>query len=261
MTLLRSTDARALSGLRQVHLLRDLPDEIVSEVGQICQFKLFRSRQIVMSRDERDRDCYLILSGKVRVVALSPSGKEVSFRDAGPGELIGEMSAIDRLPRSATVVAVQDALLARMSPDDLLALLRRHWDVNERMLRHLAGAARGLTERVYELSALNVSQRLCAELLRLSHASAASPKAQRCLLDPTPSHSELAGRISCTREQVTRELGDLRRARVIECSTRGRVVVDLLRLADRVDVPTSSPTAPCEATKRSVAPRTSVESM
>ncbi|MDP4301090.1 Crp/Fnr family transcriptional regulator [Leptothrix discophora] len=226
----------ALSGLRGVYLLRDVPDDVLAEVGRVCRFKLFRARQPVMSRDDRDQDCYLILSGRVRVVALSPNGREVSFREAGAGETIGEMSAIDGLPRSATVVALQDALLARLHPQDLLALMRRHWSINERMLQHLARAARGLTERVYELSALNVSQRLCAELLRQSQVSGGTGTRLHRMhrLDPAPSHSELAARVSCTREQVTRELGDLRRDGVLSGAAREALVLDIARLAERV---------------------------
>ncbi len=227
-------DAHALSGLRAVHLLQDLPEPVLVEVAAACRFRLYRARQGVISRDDLDRDCYFIVSGRVRVVALSPSGREVSFRDAGAGETIGEMAAIDGAPRSATVVALQDTLLARLSPHDLRGLLQRHWVIADRMLSHLAGIARRLTERVYELSTLNVQQRLCAELLRLGLAAdAASP--DRVVLSPAPSHSELAARISSYREQVTRELAELARLGLISRDDRQLVIVDLNRLAGHVE--------------------------
>jgi CRP/FNR family transcriptional regulator, cyclic AMP receptor protein len=232
------TDAPALSGLRAVHLLRDLPEPVLAEVAAACRFRLFRARQGVISRDDLDRDCYFIVSGRVRVVALSPGGREVSFRDAGTGETIGEMAAIDGAPRSATVVALQDTLLARLSPDDLRGLLQRHWVIADRMLAHLARIARRLTERVYELSTLNVQQRLCAELLRLALADAASHDRSadnRIVLRPAPSHSELAGRISSYREQVTRELAELGRAGLVGREDGALVIEDLSRLAERIE--------------------------
>jgi CRP-like cAMP-binding protein len=231
-------DAHALSGLRAVHLLQDLPEPVLVEVAAACRFRLYRARQSVMSRDDLDRDCYFIVSGRVRVVALSPSGREVSFRDAGAGETIGEMAAIDGAPRSATVVALQDTLLARLSPHDLRGLLQRHWVIADRMLSHLAGIARRLTERVYELSTLNVQQRLCAELLRLALADAAvndHGADNRIVLRPAPSHSELAARISSYREQVTRELAELARLGIVSRDDRQLLIHDLHRLAERVD--------------------------
>ncbi len=225
---------QALAGLRGIVLLEGLPEAVLAEVALACRFRLYRARQTVISRADVDRDCYLVITGKLRVVALSPGGREVSFRDAAAGETIGEMAALDGRPRCATVVALQDSLLARISPEDLTDLLRRHWPICERMLRHLAGAARGLTERVYELSTLNVQQRLCAELLRLALATDAA-SADRVVLSPVPSHSELAARISSYREQVTRELAELARLGLVSRDDRQFVIVDLSRLAERVE--------------------------
>jgi len=239
----------ALTGLRTIALLEGLGDEVLVEVAQACRFQRVRARQTVMSRADVEHDCCFVLSGRLRVVALSPGGREVSFRDAAAGEMIGEMAALDGRPRSATVVALQESLLARMRPADLKALLLRHWPICERMLQHLASTARTLTERVYELSTLNVQQRLCAELLRLalSHESAGS---ERVVLRPTPSHNELATRISSYREQVAREMAGLARQGVIHRERehdperdRGREVIvieDVRRLAERIEAAPAS---------------------
>jgi CRP/FNR family transcriptional regulator, cyclic AMP receptor protein len=235
-------------GLRGIALFHDLPDAVLAEVAGVCRFRLHRARQAVISRDDLDRDCYLIVSGRVRVIALSPGGREVSFRDAGAGEAIGEIAALDGRPRSASVIALQDSVLARLSPEALTDLLRRHWPICERMLHRLAGSARQLTERVYELSTLSVQQRLCAELLREALA-AAGPWAEstgaadapggvaHAVLSPPPSHSELAARISSYREQVTRELTELARLGLVRRDEGRLVIDDLAQLAERVEGP------------------------
>jgi len=238
-------DRPALAGLRGVAILQGLEDAVLEEVARACRFQLVRARQTVMSRADIDRDCCLVLSGRLRVVALSPNGREVSFRDAGAGETLGEMAALDGHPRSATVVALQESLLARISATGLRALLRDHWPVCERLLLHLARTARALTERVYELTSLSVQQRLCAELLRLAVGSGAPEgqhgRAVRLVLRPAPSHGELAGRIGCAREQVAREMADLARLGVIHCERKpGReseaiLIEDVRRLAERIE--------------------------
>ncbi len=233
-------DRPALAGLREIELLQDLGDDVLAEVARACHFLLARPRQVVMSRADPGRDCFFVLSGRLHVVALSPGGREVSFRDAHAGEILGEMAALDGRPRSATVVALQDSLLARLSPLDLKDLLRRHWSINERMLRHLARTARVLTERVYELSTLNVQKRLCAELLRLALAAEGANNA-RVVLRDKPSHKEIAARIGTSREQVTRELGELVRLGLVghvQEPARDHeflVVEDLHRLAERIE--------------------------
>ncbi|MFO1267510.1 MAG: cyclic nucleotide-binding domain-containing protein [Rubrivivax sp.] len=183
-------DPPALSGLRGIALLQGLPDDVLREVAAACRFRLYQARQTVIAREDADRDCYLVVSGALRVVALSPGGREVSFRDAAAGEAIGEMAAIDGRPRSATVVALQESTAGTAEPGrPAHRLMRRHWPIAERMLRRLAGAARALTERVYELSAFSVQQRLCAELVRLALAAGgASGDPRRA--EPGPSHGK-----------------------------------------------------------------------
>ncbi|MBL8325822.1 MAG: Crp/Fnr family transcriptional regulator [Rubrivivax sp.] len=272
-------DRPALVLLRGIALLQDLGDEVLHEVAEVCRFQRVRARQTVMTRADSEHDCCFVLAGRLKVVALSPGGREISFRDALAGEMIGEMAALDGRPRSATVVAQEESLLARLRPTDFRLLLRRHWSICDRLLQHLARTARTLTERVYELSALNVHQRLCAELLRLALGASVAPAAQagapaapsapnappapgmpgargapgtprelRVVLRPAPSHAELAMRISCTREQVAREMGDLARLGVIHCERKpGResdqiVIDDLRRLAERIEA--AAPRAP-----------------
>lgn len=228
-------DRPALIGLRGIAILQGLDDEVLQEVARACRFQRVRARQTVMSRADTDRDCCLVLSGRLRVVALSPSGREVSFRDAGAGETLGEMAALDGRPRSASVVALQESLLARISPADLQTLMRNHWPVCERLMQHLARAVRALTERVYELSTLSVQQRLCAELLRLALAGEGAA-GERVVLHGLPSHKELAARIGTSREQVTRELGELLRLGLLQHDGPERLVIEgLSRLARRIE--------------------------
>ncbi|MCW5631704.1 MAG: Crp/Fnr family transcriptional regulator [Rubrivivax sp.] len=240
----RTDPPAALTGLRGITLLHGLPDTVLAEVARACRFQLVRARQTVMTRADQGQDCCFIVSGRLRVVALSPGGREVSFRDAGAGETIGEMAALDGRPRSATVVALQESLLARIGAPDLKQLLARHWVICERLLQHLARTARMLTERVYELSTLNVHQRLCAELLRRALAGRQAdgqPQdgAVRVVLAPPPAHGELAMRISCTREQVAREMSELARQGLVqrqrEPAGEALVIEDLRRLAEHIE--------------------------
>lgn len=262
-------DRSTLLGLRGMALLQGLGDDVLAEVAGCCRFQRVRARQTVMSRADAQSDCCLVLAGRLRVVALSPGGRELSFRDAVTGETLGEIAALDGRPRSATVVALQDSLLARLGAAELRALMERHWPICERMLQQLARTARALTERVYELSTLSVQQRLCAELLRLAlaaeEAAARTPPGRReppagaggaqpadgrhrVVLHAPPSHHELAMRISSYREQVTRELADLARQGVVgrvrgraassseAARERGHLVIeDLGRLAARIE--------------------------
>jgi CRP-like cAMP-binding protein len=215
-----------------VALFDGLPDGVLADLAEQLRVQRCRARQPLITRDDVDRDCFFVISGTLRVIAWSAAGREVSFRDVGPGQSIGELAALDGRPRSATVVALTDSVLARLSPEALTALLQRHWPICERLLRHLAATARLLTDRVVELSTLGTEQRLCAELLRCVTPGAADGP---LVLAPAPSHSELAARIGTLRPEVTRALARLEERGLVQRGRGSLTLLDLAGLAQRVD--------------------------
>ena len=66
----------------------------------------FRSGQVLFTEGDDGRDVVVVLDGSVKIVSAAPSGREVILEVVDAGELVGEMSAIDGQPRSATAVAL-----------------------------------------------------------------------------------------------------------------------------------------------------------
>ncbi|MBP8272288.1 MAG: Crp/Fnr family transcriptional regulator [Sphaerotilus sp.] len=223
----------ALLGLRPIRLLAGLSDDTLTDIAQAAQFKRYRRGQTILTREDQERDLCLISAGHVRVILLSPSGREVRFRDIPCGGSFGEIAALDGRPRCATVLALEDTLLVRIAPEALGPLLQRHWPMCERLLCGLASSLRHLTERVYELSAMSVQQRLIAELLR--QARPAHDGDARALLDPAPRHADLAAAIGTSREQVSRELAALAREGLVLREDECLRLPDVFRLSDRLD--------------------------
>ena len=220
-------------GLRGIALLEGLSTDRLEAIARECAWRNFEPGQHIITRDAPDGDLYLIVSGRVRVTTYSAAGRQVTFRDFGAGAHLGEVAAIDGLPRSADVVALDSALLASLPAASFRRLLREEPVIAERLLRDFAGLVRRLSERVIDLSTLGVHQRLHAELLRL--ARAAGIAGNRARIDPAPKHADLASQVSTYREQVTRELSALAKAGVLGKDGRALVVLDVARLEKMVE--------------------------
>jgi CRP/FNR family transcriptional regulator, cyclic AMP receptor protein len=220
-------------GLRGIALLAGFAPERLEALAHECAWRRYEAGQSIISRSAPDRDLYFIVSGRVRVTTFSAAGRQVTFRDFGPGEHFGEVAAIDGMARSADVVGLEAGLLASLPPMGLGRLLREEPALAERLLRDFAGLVRRLSARVIDLSTLGVHQRLHAELLRL--AREAGIKANVARIDPAPKHADLASQVSTYREQVTRELSALAKARVLGKDGRALVVLDVARLQKMVD--------------------------
>lgn len=216
-------------GLKRVKLLEGLPPAELEQLAQQCRWKRIAAEQRVISRAAQDQDVYLIIAGCVRVTSFSAAGRQVTFRDIGAGDWFGDFAAIDGLSRSADVVALQDSLVAAMSPATFRALLHQHPVVCDRMLLRLTAAVRELTDRVFDLSTLGVQNRVHAEVLRL--ARAAGVKANAARIDPLPGHGDIASQISTYREQVTREINQMAEQGLVQKDGRHALVVpDVARL-------------------------------
>jgi len=157
----------------------------------------------------------------------------VSFEDIEAGGHFGELSCLDGDPRSASVVAMLNTVVATVPPEALLQVLHDHPRIGLALLRRMATVLRHATDRILDLSTLGANNRIYADLLhRAKPNPTLGPKAG--VIYPIPTHQDLAGRVSVTRETVTRALGDLARHEIVVKDGARLIVPDMEKLLDMV---------------------------
>jgi CRP/FNR family transcriptional regulator, cyclic AMP receptor protein len=218
--------------LASFEIFQSLPDEAVQAYSKRCFWRRFAKNETLIEYNDTTRDVYFISSGRARATYYAACGREISFRDLDPGEMFGEIAAIDALPRSVSVTALTDMLVAVMPSAVFRELLCQHDQSSTAMMLRLAMLIRRLSERVVELSALGVQHRIHAELLRLARKS--SPGQNTAVVFPVPTHTDIANRISTHREAVTKELGNLRRAGLLERRSGILIIPDVEKLSRMV---------------------------
>lgn len=218
--------SHSLSG---IPLLRSLDDAARQSLEQRCRWQRYSAHDEIIDHESDDRDVYFIITGRVRVVNHSLSGREIAFHEMDAGEYFGELAAIDEQPRSATVVALNDSLLASMSPDTFINLLQDHPPLAIEVLRELAQFVRISTNRIMELSTLGAHNRVHSEILREARAQAGEDS-NSARISPIPVHADIASRVSTTRETVARVLGELAKQGVVKREKNALVVNDLEQL-------------------------------
>ena len=181
---------------------------------------------------DNDTNLYLIDNGSVRVTLFSNDGKEVSFVDIDGGGNFGEFSAIDGKPRSANVIALSDTTITIVSPEMFIQILEKYPSVCIEMLQQLTTIVRRLCDRIFEYSTLDVCDRVQAELLRIARENLDFDGVARITNPPT--QSEMASRVSCTREAVSRELKKLEDSGLIKREPKKLIIEDCKRLEDLV---------------------------
>ena len=145
------------------------------------------------------------------------------------GGYFGELAAIDGKPRSASVVTVENSLLAAVSPEVFLDLLSGHWKVTIKVLQRFAAIVRYCDDRIMDLSTLRAEKRICAELLRRAKPDPDNPG--RWLIYPMWTQKEIAARVGTTRETVGRILVELASLGIVRRKAKALFVLDRTRLA------------------------------
>ena len=206
-------------------------------IAGLCKAYSFEKDDIVLTHQERSTDVFFIVSGSVRITIYSNSGRQITFRDLSAGQVFGELSAIDRQPRSAHVVSLGDSVLALVKADEFWDLLSLYPLVNKNTLEYLTSLVRSLSERIVEFSTLSVNNRIHAELLRLVQDSAQNEVEH--IISPAPTHADLANRVATNRETVTRELNVLVRCGLIEKQGKSLIIKNLEELERLVNTATN----------------------
>ena len=225
------TETNTLAGIA---LFEELDEGERGRIEGRCQWRQYKARQTVFDRESTNREIFFVVQGTVRVVNYTLSGREIAFAILVAGEYFGELAAIDALPRTASVQAIEDSLLAFLPADVFLDLLHRHGEIAYHVLERLVGVVRKTTERIMDLSTLGAIQRVYAEILRLAVPDAASP--DLWILRPVPSGREIAGRTSTTRETVARALSQLRQGGIVRRKGRNLYILDRARLEKIVEM-------------------------
>ena len=208
----------AVETLREIALFKSLDDEALGLVSSLIKWKRYQEGTEIIPYMSENDEVYFIASGGVRVTIFSFSGKEISYQELGPGEMFGELSAIDQSPRTANVIALEPALIGIISGREYWRLIDRYPSVAKATMKRLVSMIRFLIDRVYQYGALDVKDRVRMEVLRLARENMSNED----IADITnfPTHREIANRVNTHREAVTRELNELTRMGLIEQNQR-----------------------------------------
>lgn len=209
-----------------------LPDPLGALLAPHARIMSLRAGQIVIGQRDLSTDAFVVIEGGLRVELHSLTGRDVFLADVARGGLFGEFAALDGQPRSASVTAISDSVLACIPGDVFSEKAFSNPVTADWMARWLVSHIRLLTERVFELTALAVRSRLHCELLRL--CLDAGVEDNRAVISPAPTHAELANRIGSHREAVTRELQYLQTKGIVARSGRSFTVEDMAKLAEFV---------------------------
>jgi CRP-like cAMP-binding protein len=196
-------------------LLSELPEHVSTTLfASATPVKLSADEVLFLAGDAGD-GCYRVEDGLLKVTMMSRSGTERILAFLGPGAIVGELSIIDGLPRSASVVAVRDAELSFISRAVFEQCASRHPDVYKSLVTVLATRLRETDEVIAAESFLPLKGRVANTLLELAQTFGHDVGAGRIVIRQKIGQSDLAAMAGIARENVSRILNDWKRRKLV----------------------------------------------
>jgi hypothetical protein len=133
------TDPRDLQILRLTHFLRDVPDEALEAVAAQLTHETYAAGEDILVQGSAPEALYFLLEGTVELLQHDGRGQQQHLATLTPGDTLGEVEVVHRLPRQASARAASACTLARWERPDLSAFVTHH----PRALASLRFAAAG----------------------------------------------------------------------------------------------------------------------
>lgn len=167
--------------------------------------RAYRNGTLLMQEGDMGDTLHIVLAGRVRAFTLDEGGeRELTFGSYGPGEYVGELS-LDQGPRSASVVATETTTCAVVTRRTLRQAIAADPDLAFMIIEKLARRARAATFTARQLALNDVYGRL----RDLFEALGQTGEGGQRRVDERLTQRDLAGRIGCSREMVSRVMKDL----------------------------------------------------
>ena len=196
-------------------LLSELPADLPTKLFANAKRVRLAAGQILFRAGSPGEGCYRVEDGLLKVMMVSRSGAERILVFLGPGAIVGELSTIDGLPRSATVMAIRDAALSSLSRAEFDAFADKHPEVYKSLNRLLAHRLRDADTMIAAGSFLSLQGRVAQTMLELAGHFGQEVEPGRIVIHQKIGQNDLAAMAGIARENLTRVLNDWERHKVL----------------------------------------------
>jgi len=196
-------------------LLSGLPRDLFKSLFNHATTVRLKPDEVLFLAGDVGDGCYRVEDGLLKVTMVSRAGTERILAFLGPGAILGEMSIIDGLPRSASVVAVRPAVLSFLSRADFENFANTNPEVYKSLVTLLADRLRETDTTIAAGSFLPLRGRVACTLLELAQDFGQDVGSGRIVIRQKIGQSDLAAMAGIARENLNRILNDWKRRKLV----------------------------------------------
>ena len=211
-------------------LFRGLPQVTIERIAALASRRTYAEGAVVFMRGDVGDSLCGVVSGRVRISASRPGGREVFLNIMGPGDAFGEIALLDGKPRTATATTLAKTELMIVRRDRFAELLTAEPSLATHLIQLLCERVRWTAQLMEDSALLGVPARIAKRLLSLARQNGTDP------VDGTKlamSQEELAQFLGVSRQIVNQHLQAWKQQGWV-ASGRGNITLTDLRSLERL---------------------------
>jgi len=221
MTELRRDDTRHL--LSDIQLFEGLTTTQLDWISKHAHRRVFNLGTNVMTAEQPGEAVYIILHGTVKI-HIEQGERDVILSVLGSGDLLGEMSLIDSVGRSASAITLENSLMLWMDKTTFNYILDNFPPVARNLVKILSARVRLSDQVIQSLATLDVNGRVARQILafaeRYGHETPVGTQVPIVL-----TQSDLADLVGASRKRVNQAMVFFKEQGLVSTDANGRFVI------------------------------------
>lgn len=222
---LSSELGEAMEFIRNVPVFADIEVAELAKIVRVGIRKKYKKGSIILLEEETGAALFVIVSGKVKIVRTDDEGREVILSILGENDFFGEMSILDGLSRSASVVAITKTELFMIHRRDFLKLMQDVPSVAISLLKEMTLRLRKADSQIKSLSLKDATGRVANVILQLADDIGTIRKG-RVEIDELPLQQDLANMAGTSRETISRVVHSFIKKGLVEMRGNKLIISD-----------------------------------
>jgi CRP/FNR family transcriptional regulator, cyclic AMP receptor protein len=202
----------------EIPLFRNLTAESLRDLEGMVHRKTFSPNTTLMTAEQAGEVVYFVLTGTVKVHVEQEDGGDVIIAILGPGEIVGEMSALGHIERSASVITIETSTLLWIDRDNFKRSLISMPMLAFNLAGILATRLRHANEKIQTLATQSVEGRVARQLLVFAEQYGQQGEHGETLIAVRLTQSDIAALIGASREHINKV--------IVSYKERGYISVD-----------------------------------
>jgi len=216
---------------RNISIFENLSNDELVSLMEIVIYKEYTKDYTIVRHNDMGDAMFIILKGSVKVSLFSENGREVVLDVIEEGGFFGEMSIIDKMPRSANVITVDKVETIMIKRNDFMNLLIQYPNISINILRELVGRIRKADDIINSLSIHDVLGRISRFITKI-FISNEVPLVDGAVVDFAYTHKDIAARVGTTRESVTRALNKILEKHILNIDDKKLTIYNTNKLME-----------------------------